>query len=82
MFIKVLGPGCTKCKKLEQMTREMVAELNLDAEVQKIDDIQLIMAYGIMATPGLVIDEKLIFSGYLPAKNDLRKILETAKDAN
>lgn len=78
MEIKVLGPGCPKCKNLEAMTREIVAENNIDANVEKVDDIMKIMEYGIMRTPGLVIDGKVMFSGRVPSKEELKSIIEKA----
>ncbi len=78
MEIKVLGPGCPKCKNLESITREIVAENNIDASVEKVDDIMKIMEYGIMRTPGLVIDGKVMFSGRVPSKEELKSIIEKA----
>lgn len=75
MEIKVLGTGCTKCKKLESATRQAVAELNLNAAIEKIEDIQKIMEYGIMATPGLVINGKVVMSGRLPKITEIKEIL-------
>jgi small redox-active disulfide protein 2 len=75
MEIKVFGTGCAKCKSLESATRLAVAELNLNASVEKVEDIQKIMEYGIMRTPGLVINEKVVLSGYLPKINELKEIL-------
>lgn len=75
MEIKILGSGCTKCKHLEKKTLEMVAELGINAKIIKEEDIMKIMEYGIMRTPGLVIDEKLVFSGRLPSKEELKKLL-------
>jgi len=75
MEIKILGTGCPKCKTLENLTREVIAENNIQATVEKVDDIMKIMEYGIMRTPGLVIDGKVIFSGTVPSKNELTKII-------
>ena len=74
--VKILGPGCPKCKKLEKQTIEAVNELKLDAQVTKIEDIVEIMNYGIMRTPGLVINEKVILSGRVPSMNELKNILQ------
>ena len=63
MEIKVLGTGCATCKTLEKLTKQAVEELALDATVIKEEDIQKIMAYGIMRTPGLVVNEKVVLSG-------------------
>ena len=75
MEIKVLGPGCPKCKTLEQATRNAVSELGIDANITKIDDIVEIMNYGVMRTPALVIDEKVIFSGKVPSISELKEII-------
>lgn len=79
MHIKVLGTGCAKCKNLEKATREIVEELNLDAEIEKVEDIQKIMEYGILSTPGLVINEEVIFSGQVPKTKKLKEILTKNK---
>ncbi|MFC2151753.1 thioredoxin family protein [Bacteroidota bacterium] len=75
MEIKVLGSGCAKCKTLERITREAVQELSLDASVEKIEDIQKIMEYGVMFTPALVIDGKVAFSGKVPKLKEMKEIL-------
>ena len=73
--IKVLGTGCTKCKTLESVTRQAAEELQLNATIEKVEDIQKIMAYGIMRTPGLVINDKVVLSGQIPKINELKEIL-------
>jgi small redox-active disulfide protein 2 len=75
MEIKILGTGCTKCKTLEKSTIEMVAELGIDANVTKEEDIMKIMEYGIMRTPGLVVNEKVVLSGRIPSRDELKKLL-------
>ena len=75
MEIKILGTGCPKCKALEKSTAEAVKELGLEAKVTKVDDIMKIMEYGILRTPGLVIDEKVVLSGRLPSSSELKSIL-------
>ena len=75
MEIKVLGTGCAKCKSLEKVTRKAVEELNLDATVEKVEDIQKIMEYAVMRTPALVIDEKVVLSGQLPKVAELKELL-------
>lgn len=64
--IKVLGPGCANCKKLEEVVRQAVASMNVDAEVTKVTDMQQILAYDVLKTPGLVINDKLVSSGKIP----------------
>ena len=75
MEIKVLGTGCPKCKSLEKMAQEAVEEMEIQATITKVDDIMKIMAYGILSTPGLVVDEKVVLSGRLPSKNEIKKLL-------
>jgi len=75
MEIKVLGTGCAKCKSLEKVTRKAVDELNLDATVTKVEDIQRIMEYSVMRTPALVIDEKVVLSGQLPKVAELKELI-------
>ena len=75
MEIKVLGTGCAKCKSLEKVTRKAVEELNLDATVTKVEDIQKIMEYSVMRTPALVIDEKVVLSGQLPKVAEIKELL-------
>ncbi|MBN1116188.1 MAG: TM0996/MTH895 family glutaredoxin-like protein [Bacteroidales bacterium] len=75
MEIKVLGTGCPKCKSLEKATRDAVAELNIDASVTKEEDIVKIMGYGIMRTPGLVINEKVVVSGRVPSMNEIKNLI-------
>jgi small redox-active disulfide protein 2 len=75
MIIKVLGPGCANCKTLEKRTKEALQELNMEAVVEKVEDYQKIASYGIMRTPGFVIDEKVALSGYVPPVEKLKEIL-------
>jgi len=63
MEIKVLGTGCAKCKTLEKNTRDAVAELGIDANVQKVEDIMEIMQYGVSRTPAVMIDNKVVVAG-------------------
>ena len=75
MNIKVLGTGCTNCKNLEKAVRAAVEELAVNAVVEKEEDIRNIMKYGIMKTPGLVIDEKVVLSGRIPSAAELKEII-------
>jgi len=75
MEIKVLGTGCPKCKALEKATREVIAELNVDANITKEEDIVKIMGYGIMQTPGLVINDKVVFSGRVPSTSEIKNFI-------
>ncbi len=78
MEIKVLGPGCPKCKRVEEMVREVVAELALEAKVTKVTDIADILQYDILSTPGIVIDEKVVSSGRIPSKAEITSFITTA----
>jgi small redox-active disulfide protein 2 len=78
MRIKVLGPGCRNCVTLDRLTRAAVADLGLDATVEKVEDYQAIMDYSLMSTPALVIDEQLILAGRVPKPAALRQILTEA----
>lgn len=75
MNIKVLGTGCAKCKSLEKVTTKAVQELNLDATVEKVEDIQKIMEYAVMRTPALVIDEQVVISGQVPKIAEIKKLI-------
>lgn len=78
MIIKVLGPGCTNCKNLEKATREALATLDLDATVEKVEDYATIVGYGVMATPGLVVDDQVVVSGRVPKAAEIRDLLLAA----
>ena len=71
MLIKILGSGCAKCNRLEQLTREAVAELGIAATFEHVKDMDQIMAYPIMTTPALVIDEEVKVYGRIPGKDEL-----------
>ena len=75
MELKVLGTGCSKCKNLEKAVRDAVAELGVQAEVSKVEDIVEIMGYGVMQTPALVIDEKVVMKGRVPTVSEIKEII-------
>jgi small redox-active disulfide protein 2 len=75
MNIQVLGTGCPKCKTLEKITREVVAEAGIDANISKVEDIVEIMAFNILTTPALVVDGKVVLKGRIPSKSELKEIL-------
>jgi len=81
MNIKVLGPGCAKCHKLDQLVREVISELDIDASVEYIKDMGKIMEYPILTTPGLVIDEKVVCAGRVPSKQEIIEMIEKARQA-
>lgn len=82
LTIKVLGSGCANCKRLEQIARKVVGEMSLDADVIKVTDYNDIMAYSILSTPGLVVNENVVCSGRIPTPAEvttwLADALETA----
>ncbi|HQY32614.1 thioredoxin family protein [Actinotalea sp.] len=75
MIIKILGSGCANCVNLERVTREALAELGADATVEKVTDFPAIVGYGVMKTPGLVVDETVVLSGRVPTTSQVREIL-------
>lgn len=75
MEIKVLGAGCAKCKTLEKVTREAVAELNIEANIEKVEDIQKIIEYGVMLTPALVVDGEVVLKGKVPKVSEVKTLL-------
>ncbi len=78
MKIKILGTGCARCKALEAVTGEVVKELAIDADIEEVRDINKIMEYPILATPGLVINEKLVLSGRVPTKPEVVQLVINA----
>ena len=75
MEIKILGTGCARCKTLEKLTREVVEQNGIDATITKVEDIVDIMKYGIMATPALVVNEKVEIKGRVPSSDEIRQVL-------
>jgi small redox-active disulfide protein 2 len=75
MIVKILGSGCKNCQNLERVTREALAELGMEATVEKVTDYPSIAGYGVMSTPGLVVDEKLLVSGRVPTREEVRELL-------
>ncbi len=74
--IKVLGPGCSNCVRLENLCKEVVEELGLEARVEKITDFNEYGNYGVMLTPGLVVNGKVLLQGKLPTKATLTRWLK------
>ncbi len=79
MIIKILGTGCPKCKLLEQIIKEAVSQLWISADIIKIQDMEDIMQYDIMSTPALIIDERVIITGRIPNKEEMKRILLNEK---
>jgi small redox-active disulfide protein 2 len=75
MEIKVLGTGCPKCKALEKATREAVLEAGITADVTKVEDIVDIMNYGVMITPALVVDGKVLLKGRVPSVTEIKNLI-------
>jgi len=75
MEIKVLGSGCPKCKTLEKLTREAVAETGIVAEIEKVEDMYKILSFGVMSTPALVINQKVVLSGRIPSMIELKELI-------
>jgi small redox-active disulfide protein 2 len=75
MNIKILGTGCARCHQLGKTTREVVKELGIDATVEEVKDMRQIMAYNILTTPGLVINEQVISSGKVPSKAEVTQLI-------
>lgn len=71
LTIKVLGSGCANCKRVEQIVRKVVAELGIEADIVKVIDYNDIVAYNVLSTPGLVVNEKLVSSGRIPTPTEV-----------
>jgi len=79
MIIKILGPGCAKCHKLEQLVKEVVEDMKVDASIEYIKDMGKIMEYPILTTPGLVINEEVVCAGKVPDKREIASMISQAK---
>jgi small redox-active disulfide protein 2 len=71
MYIKILGPGCANCHRVEAVAREAVAQMGAEATFEKVEDFNQIMQYPIMFTPGLVINEELVCAGRIPRRAEV-----------
>jgi small redox-active disulfide protein 2 len=78
MIIKVLGGGCANCHKTKALVQQAIDELSLDAQIEEVQDIADIMAYGVMSTPAIVVDEKVIHSGGVPGYEQVATWLREA----
>ncbi len=79
MDIKILGPGCKNCVLLYKMTTQVIQELGIEANIEKIEDYGQIASYGVMSTPALVVNGTVAFSGRVPTPRNLREIIEAAQ---
>jgi small redox-active disulfide protein 2 len=75
VLIQILGIGCAKCQRLEENAREAASELNIDFHIEKVKDMQQIMAFGVMVTPALVVDGVVKTAGRVPGVEDIKKLL-------
>ncbi len=75
MIIKVLGSGCPNCKTLERRAMQAVEELNVRAEIAEVRDFKEIASYGVMHTPGLVINEKVVSAGHVPKVEEIKSLI-------
>ena len=73
--IKILGTGCAKCKQTEAVIRETLSEMGVEADIEKVEDIQKIMEYDIMSTPAVVLDGAVKMAGKVPSKEEVRAML-------
>lgn len=73
--IKILGTGCPKCKQTEAIVRQTLQECGIEANVQKVEDIQQIMQYNILSTPAVVVDEVVKFKGRVPTSSEVKTLL-------
>jgi len=80
MKIAILGMGCATCNKLEDTVRLAVKEAGIDVQIDHVKDIKQIMAYGVMTTPALVIDGKVVAAGKLPSLADIKKMIGGIKN--
>jgi len=78
--IKILGTGCPNCNKLETETKKAVSNLGISAEVEKVTDLQEIMTFDILSTPGLVINGKVVSSGRIPSQDEIQSLLTSVSD--
>ncbi|MCB9310442.1 MAG: TM0996/MTH895 family glutaredoxin-like protein [Lewinellaceae bacterium] len=76
-IIKILGTGCPKCQSLLKATEEVVHENNINATVEKVDDIMKILEYHVMTTPALVVNEKILVKGRVPSKDEIFTLLQS-----
>ena len=75
MIIKILGAGCSKCEEVEKNLEVAIKELNIEAKIEKVEDLIEIVKYGVMTTPTLVIDGQIKFMGKIPSVKELKKVL-------
>ena len=82
MNIKILGTGCPNCQNLEKNTKQALADLKMEAEIEKVTDMERIMSYGIMSLPAIVADEKVLSYGVVPPVAEIKKLLSGDKPSS
>lgn len=82
MDIKVLGPGCKNCVTLDRIAHEVVADMGLEASFEKVEDYAAIASFGVMSTPALVFDGKVLISGRVPTPNHLKELISAELGTN
>lgn len=82
LSIKVLGPGCANCKRVEQIARKAVGALGIEAQIEKVTDYAEMMEYGLLTTPGLVVNEKLVAAGRIPNQAEISSWLADALEVS
>lgn len=80
LTVKVFGPGCANCKRVEQIARKALAQLAIEADVIKVTDYNDITAHGVLSTPGLAIDDQVVCSGRIPSEAEVTTWIATALD--
>ncbi len=78
LTIKILGSGCANCHKVEELAKQAVAQLAVDARVEMVTDMKEIMRYGVMSTPGIVIDDKVVSAGRVPSLSQVTTLIANA----
>lgn len=76
MKLEILGTGCAKCTKLEELTRKAASELGIDAEITKVKEVKDIMNYGVMITPALVVDGEVVAAGKVPTVEEIKTLIK------
>lgn len=76
MKLEILGTGCPKCMKLEELARKAASDLGIEAEVKKVKDVKEIMSYGVMITPALVVDGEVKVAGRIPSLEEIKKMIK------
>jgi small redox-active disulfide protein 2 len=79
VIVKILGPGCANCRRLEEVARKAASDAGIEAEFVKVTDYQDILAHGVLTTPGLVVNDKLVSSGRIPAPATIAQWLAAAR---